>query len=86
MVFIGDGETDIPCFRLVKDQGGHSIAVYQPGKRKAKVRPKKLLAEGRVNLISAADYSAGKDLDKMVKAIINKVSASASLQMLYKKA
>ncbi|MGE4502010.1 MAG: hypothetical protein AB7D03_03970 [Thiomicrospira sp.] len=28
MLFIGDGETDIPSMRLVKQQGGHSIAVY----------------------------------------------------------
>jgi hydroxymethylpyrimidine pyrophosphatase-like HAD family hydrolase len=27
MIFIGDGETDIPCMRLVRDQSGHSVAV-----------------------------------------------------------
>ena len=26
MVYIGDGETDVPCFRLVKDLGGLSVA------------------------------------------------------------
>ena len=26
--------TDVPCMKLVKVNGGYSIAVYQPGERK----------------------------------------------------
>lgn len=75
MVFIGDGETDIPCFRLVKEQGDHSIAVFRPHSHKAKVRSNKLLEDGRVNFAAPADYSNGKPIDLMVKAIMEKVTA-----------
>jgi hypothetical protein len=84
MIFIGDGETDIPCFRLVKDQGGHAIAVYKPKTRKAKDRPEKLLKEGRVNFISPADYRDKSALDKIVKAIIDKIAADKNLKDLGK--
>ena len=36
MVYIGDGETDIPCMQVIKDAGGLSIAVYDPENRKKK--------------------------------------------------
>lgn len=85
MVFIGDGETDIPCFRLVKDQGGHSIAVYKPGTRDARGRAKKLVAEGRVNFIAPASYSENGEMDRFVKAIIDKVAADGRLGKLGKK-
>ena len=82
MIFVGDGETDIPCFRLVKDQGGHSIAVYKPHTHGAKDRANHLIEDGRVNFVCPADYSAERALDKCVKAIIEKVSSDGALAML----
>lgn len=71
MIYIGDGETDIPCFRLVKDQGGHSIAVYRPKKKSI---AEKLIIDQRVNFIAPANYSDGGKIDRLVKAIIDKIA------------
>lgn len=84
MIFVGDGETDIPCFRLVKEQGGHSIAVYPPKKKGAKTKTDKLISEGRVNFACIADYSSGTDIENAVKAVIDKVSADSALKNLGK--
>ena len=85
MIFIGDGETDIPCFRLVKDQGGHSVAVYKPNTPGAKAAGELLIKQGRVNFVCPADYSAGRALDKRVKAIIEKIAADGALVLLGKR-
>lgn len=79
MVYLGDGETDVPCFRLVKQQGGHSIAVFPPHKKGAKEKAERLRADGRVNFVALADYSEGSSLDKKVKAIIDKIAIDAHL-------
>ncbi len=85
MVFLGDGDTDIPCFRLVKDQGGHAIAVYKPNTRGAKGKAEKLIKEGRVNFIAPASYCENGEIDTFVKAIIDKVAADGALMLLGKK-
>ncbi|MGU2314351.1 HAD family hydrolase [Pseudomonas aeruginosa] len=79
MVFIGDGETDIPSMRLVKSQGGHSIAVYGKGKRGARSKALKLVEEGRTNLATTADYTEGSAIDRAVKAMIDKVVANRTI-------
>jgi hypothetical protein len=84
IVFIGDGETDIPCFRLVKDLGGHSIAVFTPHSHTAKSRSRNLLADGRVNFIAPADYSEKKQIDITIKAIMEKVAANEHLRTIKK--
>jgi trehalose-6-phosphatase len=66
IIFMGDGETDIPCFRLVKDLGGHSIAVFQPHSGKAKSQSRLLLNDGRVNFTAPADYREGKSLTQLL--------------------
>ena len=79
MIFIGDGETDIPSFRLVKEQRGHAIAVYKPKAPKVKEQTKKLIDEGRVNFIAPACYQEDSEIEKMVKAIIDKIVVDHAL-------
>lgn len=79
MVFIGDGTTDVPCFRLIREQGGHAIAVYSPRKRGAKKRAEQFHNEGRVNFISTADYREGTHLDSLLKSIIDKIACDGRL-------
>ena len=80
MIFIGDGETDIPCMRLAKDQGGHSIAVFNGEKRGVKKHAEQLVTDGRATLAAPADFQDGATIDSCVKAIIDKVEAGARVR------
>ena len=77
MIYIGDGSTDIPCMRLVKDLGGTSIAVYPPRNKKKHAVTEKLLADGRVNFISQADYTSRSHLYDLVKIVLEKIAADS---------
>jgi len=84
MIYFGDGETDIPCMKLIKEQGGHSIAVYKPGSTKKKTAAK-LINENRVNFVCSADYSENKEVHNVVKTIIDKIKADTEFHNLQKK-
>lgn len=77
MIYIGDGLTDVPCMKLVKANGGYSIAVYQKGK---KTSVEGLLKDGRVDFIVPADYSENSELDKTVRDVICKMAMVDSLK------
>ncbi len=76
MIYFGDGLTDVPCMKLVKQYGGHSIAIFNK-KEKHKVEP--LLRDERVNFICESDYTEGSNLEIIVKQIIKKVVADNEL-------
>ena len=80
MIYIGDGETDIPAMKMLNYQGGVSIAVYPPDNRKAKEKTEKLLIQKRASYISVADYSDGQGIDDIVKRVIDQISAKTSIQ------
>ena len=82
MVFIGDGVTDIPAFRLVKEQGGLSIAVFRPRTRGAQGKAGMYLTDSRVHCTVPAIYTEGRALDRLIKANIDLVAARASLLAL----
>ncbi len=83
MIFIGDGETDVPSMKMVRIQGGHSIAVFDPQKFPEASTQKKvyrLIEEDRVHFVAPADYSEGGQLDVTVKGILGKVSRDAGIK------
>lgn len=79
MVYIGDSDTDIPCMKLVNSYGGHSIGVYNPDTAD-KTKVFKMTRDNRIRYYVAADYSEGSEMDRLVKAIINKTAAYEVLE------
>lgn len=80
MIYIGDGDTDIPSMKTVKREGGHTIAVYQANLEGHHEKVKGLLGIDRADVIAPADYQENKPIDVFVKAIIDKVVADTHLQ------
>lgn len=84
MLFIGDGSTDVPSFRLMKSQGGHAIAVYNKDAGEiAKNHVREIACGGRrVNLIFDTDYSENSPIENAVKSILQKAAAEYNLYRL----
>ena len=82
MIYVGDGTTDIPCMRLVKSFGGHSIAVYNPSQKGARKEMSTLIHDNRVNYVCPADYTPGSEMDVIVKTIIDKIDLDDKLERL----
>lgn len=84
MIYFGDGETDIPCMRLIKQQGGNAIAVYKTRNVKKRKCAEQLVSENRVNFACAADYKEGSEIYNIVTAIIKNIKAQCDFRALEK--
>ena len=85
MIYVGDGETDVPCMRIVRQNGGHSIAVYNPEKKGGKAKIEQLIKDQRVNFVAPADYRRGRAIDTYVRCVIDKIATDVALKKLLPK-
>lgn len=77
IIYLGDGDTDIPSMKMVRHQGGHSIAVFDPerwARRELQDKVYNLISEDRASFVTPADYTDGSQLDITVKGILGRIA------------
>ena len=87
MIYFGDGSTDIPSMKLTRERHDTAIAVYNTKSPRGEAKQKaiKLLRDGRVNFALPADYREGKQIDKVIKTILDKLAKERDLEVLQAK-
>ena len=80
MIYVGDGPTDVPCFTLMKKNGGFAVAVYnaEDHSRRSFEKCYQLAHHAdRVHFMAPADYRSGSHLrlilEQHIKDIANGV-------------
>jgi phosphoserine phosphatase len=77
IIYFGDGDTDIPSMKMVRHQGGHSVAVFDPKRwanRELQSKVYNLIAEDRAHFVVPADYRDGSQLDITVKGVLGRIA------------
>lgn len=82
MIYIGDSDTDIPCMKLVNSYSGHSIGVFNP-ETNDKSKVYKMMKDNRIKYFAPADYTENSELDKLVKAIIDRTASNEKLMSIH---
>lgn len=74
IIYLGDSETDIPSFKVVKNSGGLSVCVYNEEDEKSRNTAEKCYIEGRVNEFKPANYLEGSELFELIKNYITNIA------------
>ena len=73
MIYIGDGETDVPAMKMLNYKGGYSIAVWPPKEQDAETKVTQLQKDNRCQFIAEADYRKDKQLYLIITSIIDRI-------------
>lgn len=79
ILYIGDGETDVPCMTLTKENGGFAIAVHKPDDQQTKAICQQLWYDKRIDYYAPADYTSNSRLSQHIELILNSMIANINL-------
>lgn len=79
MIYVGDGMTDIPCFSLIKTNGGVAFGVLKHGAESAKQAFQEFLRTDRVMSLHSPDYRQTADLGAMIRAAVSSTATQINL-------
>ena len=75
MIFLGDGDSDIPAMKMMTLQGGHSVAVYdEQRERRDLEKIHSLISDDRVDFVAPGNYQEKSQLDIIIKGILGRIA------------
>ena len=77
MIYIGDGLTDVPSMKLVRQRHGYAIGVY-----KNPDDATYLVDQNRVDFYLKCDYTEGGEIDTAMKAILAQIATKVMVKEL----
>lgn len=78
MVFLGDGDTDIPAMKMIRSKGGEAIGVFGDWTSKDhRELIHRLIEEDRVKMVAQANYVEDSNLDVLVKGLLGRIARDA---------
>jgi len=79
MIYVGDGPTDVPCFTVIKKNGGLAVAVYNPDdptRRSFKKCYDLTRHADRVHFMAPANYQTGNPLRLILEQHLTEMADS----------
>ena len=79
MIVVGDGQTDIPLFSLIKRNEGVAIAVYDPDDKRKWPKAWGFVEESRVLNVVPADYGTKRALNHTLMMAVESIASRLKL-------